>query len=311
MYFPYLRGKQFELIAVDELADVIVGSSKRIIPIIEPIKDSFAKFKAFRTKEVPFVLIYNPIHGEYQNDSLGIESELIEGILDGYNNYYLGYIISQNTNLAHVKSFLERYKNKNICIIHYFNLNSPRLQPLLAEYKATIKYNIFIDANLGSLYKDAFADSPRIRIVDGFKNKKNAEYPDNEFFTDVNLTYSKDGYVGFGDFSIVGDQFSTTGGPAHAVAIHYSYINEENSSIWIRHFKSDSNGSPVDPAGKFSEALVKLVSFLNEPEGEKTKTTSAEEFIVLAKDDHFPGLGSIKKISMKHHIETVLKVMNS
>jgi len=37
MYFPYLRGRQYELIAIRELAEK--GKlSKRIIPIIEPVK---------------------------------------------------------------------------------------------------------------------------------------------------------------------------------------------------------------------------------------------------------------------------------
>lgn len=37
MYFPYLRGRQFELIALRELVEKGVLSS-RITPIIEPVK---------------------------------------------------------------------------------------------------------------------------------------------------------------------------------------------------------------------------------------------------------------------------------
>lgn len=37
MYFPYLRGRQFELIALRDLVDKGVLSDK-IIPIIEPVK---------------------------------------------------------------------------------------------------------------------------------------------------------------------------------------------------------------------------------------------------------------------------------
>ena len=36
MYFPYLRGRQFELIALRELVEKDVLSSK-IIPVIEPV----------------------------------------------------------------------------------------------------------------------------------------------------------------------------------------------------------------------------------------------------------------------------------
>ena len=46
MYFPYLRGKQFELIAIRELAEMISASGK-IIPVIEPVKEVSSYKKTF------------------------------------------------------------------------------------------------------------------------------------------------------------------------------------------------------------------------------------------------------------------------
>ena len=40
MYFPYLRGKQFELLALREFANQNANNNT-IIPIIEPVKDTF------------------------------------------------------------------------------------------------------------------------------------------------------------------------------------------------------------------------------------------------------------------------------
>lgn len=47
MYFPYLRGRQFELIAIRELleADRI---SEKIIPIIEPVKPTSTLLKTIQ-----------------------------------------------------------------------------------------------------------------------------------------------------------------------------------------------------------------------------------------------------------------------
>ena len=46
MYFPYLRGRQFELIALRELLE---GKriSEKVIPIIEPVKPSSTLLKTF------------------------------------------------------------------------------------------------------------------------------------------------------------------------------------------------------------------------------------------------------------------------
>jgi len=70
MYFPLLRGRQFELIALRELIDnSLIGNS--IIPIIEPVKMSSTLIKTLNTfceknKEISF--IYNPIVGNFISD---------------------------------------------------------------------------------------------------------------------------------------------------------------------------------------------------------------------------------------------------
>ena len=52
MYFPYLRGRQFELIALRELLeDDLIGN--KIVPIIEPIKptSTLAKTLSFYSEK--------------------------------------------------------------------------------------------------------------------------------------------------------------------------------------------------------------------------------------------------------------------
>ena len=81
MYYPYLRGKQFELLALRDFADYY-GETKLIIPIIEPVKNSFNGMKLairkMHEKGIHFNLILNPQCGDVQNefdlilDSLGL-----------------------------------------------------------------------------------------------------------------------------------------------------------------------------------------------------------------------------------------------
>ena len=62
MYFPYLRGRQFELIALRELLDNnLIG--KKIVPIIEPIKPTSTLAKTlnlYTEKHLAYALIMNP-----------------------------------------------------------------------------------------------------------------------------------------------------------------------------------------------------------------------------------------------------------
>ena len=73
MYFPYLRGRQFELIALRELVEKDVLSS-RIIPIIEPVKLSSTLVKTIETYGVnnkQLAFITNPKVGSFNNDAIG------------------------------------------------------------------------------------------------------------------------------------------------------------------------------------------------------------------------------------------------
>ena len=111
---------------------------------------------------------------------------------------------------------------------------------------------------------------------------------------------------GFGDFLMVGDDYTESGGPAYAVAIHITFIDpDRDDEMRIFHFVSDRQDTPTDPAGKFAEALAKLIAQLNSKTNKVYESSAITEFRELAARGHFPGLGYVKKLSMKHHIETL------
>ena len=74
MYYPYLRGRQFELIALREYA-LQRGDNNNIVPIIEPVRKTFNSMKLALPKliegDVKFALILNPQVGEINNTQVG------------------------------------------------------------------------------------------------------------------------------------------------------------------------------------------------------------------------------------------------
>ena len=40
MYYPYLRGRQFELLALRDFAESLQGSASQVFPIIEPVREN-------------------------------------------------------------------------------------------------------------------------------------------------------------------------------------------------------------------------------------------------------------------------------
>jgi hypothetical protein len=186
-------------------------------------------------------------------------------------------------------------------------------QKALAEYLGTgltASQHVFIEEYANTLYRKHFDGSKRVLVRDGFKRRKNSEYAKIpvEEFSELHLIYSSDlNMAGFGDFLIVGDSYSESGGPAYAVAIHLTFIDPAQDNVmYIYHFVSTTNDTPTDPAGKFAQALKKLIDKLNAGNSKLLETDAIKEFRNLYSKGHFPGLGYVKKLSMKHHIETLV-----
>ena len=302
MYYPYFRGKQYELITIRERAALM--AENKFVPIIEPVKDNLSPLKRsleeLTKHNAQFILIVNPKFGDLKNNPTPLFKDLIEDNLKDYADLMLGYIVDANSNLIDIKDFVDEYKGFSITLIHHGFPNGKDLKE--ASDKDNVKKHIFIDGLSGKLYQKHFKGCKRILIRDGFEKQKNADYPEREHFSDLHITYDDEGMNGFGDFLIVGDDYMESGGPAYAVAIHLTYIDKEGD-MFIRHFVSDRTNTPTDPAGKFFEALEKLKEEIDDPESLIFRSSACEEFIDLHKRGHFPGLGYVKKLSMIHHVE--------
>lgn len=307
MYYPYFRGKQFELLTVREMSQAM--SSSGFVPIIEPVQESLnglsRALDAVAAAKGLAIVIINPQHGSHVGNGSALSALFHEG-------KYLGQTVSPGMHLRpdtakdEVKSFLEKYKKVPLSLIHFgFNDAAFLSQQIIANDVSVT--NVFIDDYAGFLYRKHFPTDTRVLIKDGFSlQKRNADYPDVELFSDLHLTFQEYNAKAFGDFLMVGDNFSEGGGPAYAVAIHLTFIDSnKDNAMFVRHFVSDTRDSPTDTAGKFAEALEMLVAAVTDDDSQIERTGAVEEFLDLHKREHFPGLGYVKKLSMNHHIETL------
>ena len=306
MYFPYLRGKQFELIALREICS-FVDHDNLISPIIEPVKETTITLEktldCLVASNLNFNLILNPKVGDIKNIDtiLKIKNEK----LTGYENYQPAIIIDNKTNWKKIQKFVSENVLVNITIIcEDLGGNENIFFDFLQNN--SIKYVVVNENNNSKRFLRQIKrlDIDKIILTDRFKNqRRNVDYSknDNERFSEEHLFFDEEGFVGFSDYLIVGQEYSDTGFLPYAVAIHLTYLNKDKE-FWVRHFVSDSNEDTTDVAGKFSEALKKLIDFINDL---NLNTEACKEFRELAKYESYPGLGSIKKLSIKHHIELV------
>ena len=309
MYYPYLRGKRFELLALRECAETIAQSG--FVPIIEPVRQPLRRLKQtiedLLKKDANTIVVANPKHGDYRDRRSDID-DLMAELHQASDKVHVGILLTSEMSEDEVRSLLQKNVAYDVVLIDYGFKNTEYLTGD-CDIESKISLNIFIDGYSGNLYRKRYFNSiPYVLIQDGFKRKKNAnyEFPSIERFSDLHVTYKRYDMKGYGDFLTVGDDYSERGGPAYAVAIHLTYIDpDQDDEMFVQHFVSDTNDTPTDPAGKFAEALEKLVEKVESNDSCFKETAAISEFRELHKEQHFPGLGYIKKLSMKHHIETL------
>ncbi len=308
MYYPYLRGKQFELIILRDKAEFI--AKHKIHPIIEPVKSDFKAltraFESLNEKKAACTLIVNPHSGQNPVEQLSIQKELIDNSFKNYKNVSIGYALYAQSKANDLVTLLNKYPSSSFSILHYGYTNGKKIANAIQGYN-NVRRHIFIDGFAGKLYQRHLRKDGinRVLIRNGFKpQKKNSLYPYSEHFSDLHITFPDEGMDGFGDYLIVGDDYTETGGPAYAVAIHLTYLDSDDD-MQIYHFVSHRTDSPTDPGGKFLEALSKLEKAINKSKTHIFKSKACSEYIELYNKQHYPGLGYVKKLSMQHHIELI------
>ena len=296
MYFPYLRGRQYELLALKELANKKLMQSS-IIPVIEPVKLIPAldnALAAFDKSELSIALILNPNVGDLQG-----EPEIIDKLVNRFSSntfVILSVLLNESTD-AVMQKLLQKELPKNKILVVFEN----------RDYLDTYHRLFSDDSPKYTLCPDERAmrravHQNKVLFENKFnKQSRNADYPDDEFFSDDHLYYKEDGYLGFGDYSIIGNDYIESGFAPYAVAIHIVYFDDADS-LRIKHFISDSNEGISDVAGKFNEAVTKLYNWYA-CGNERQLTRGLQTLLDHYKNGTYPGLPTLKKLSVMHHLE--------
>lgn len=316
MYFPYVRGRQYELLALRELvANNLIG--KNIVPVVEPVKLSptlVNMMAEFIKANHPISIIRNPSVGTFLSD---------------YQK------VKQNSKEATYRDkFEEQYKDSNVIKSVIIQNGCHELLNYWGEYDIVKKQDVLVIATNRDwlwLYEKYFeSEYPKFALIpdesvfrrkirrnkvlldDKFKKQeRNADYQDvtDEFFSDDHIYYIEDGFVGFSDYSIIGDEYSNSGFAPYAVAIHIVYFADDKS-LRVKHFVSDSNEDIANPALKFYQAVEKLTKWYRNEKPNIEMTFGLKTFLDHYDNQTYPGLGTVKKLSLMHHLELMSKYLD-
>lgn len=299
-YYPYLRGRMYDLLALKALCEQNqLGPD--IIPVIEPVRDSKELQQTVRTfieAQQPFSIIANPQVSVY-----GLNTVKLHPLPDlrPYPFYHPGAILAAD--FSH--DFLTTSLGQTSLLV------APNY-PLLKTYQHTNTLrqtgHILIpdEARLHELLP-----TRAILLTDPVPTPAHvADYQElvDAYFAPANWHQSPVGFDGFGDYSLMGRPYFDHGMPSRAIALHIIYVTV-NGHLRIHHFVSDSNTNMRGQKKKFFEALTKLTAWAPTHLTGLNRTPALAALLAYAEGTKFPGLGTIKKLAIMHHFQLMHQLL--
>ena len=275
MYYPYFRGKQFDLLALRQLSEA--GKLSPVIqPVIEPVKDNPALGKLllqFNNVNQPYFLIDNPQAGDFLTlagqEKLqqlnGLKTHIITEPVKSVTEYPL--LIAQSAAVLQDADFP--------------TFEIPTIAPLEFRLLQHVK-------------------GPKIVLEDNFLRLRASSYREipDEVFTLSHLTYQKRGFVGFSDFSIDSRLYYEQNYPTKEIVLHLVYFAEQEQ-LRIHHFVSPAEELP-DFATRFMAVMAEVSQF---PAFLSNDTLGLEILKQSYAKGKFPGMGVLRKACVMHHLE--------
>lgn len=315
MYYPYLRGKQFELLALREFSSEF-KNNHTIVPIIEPVKKQVNGLNAAALSMIEngmkFAVILNPSDGDYRHT--GIDNDILmslTALTDDRDNWIPAYIYKHNgkTLLDHAKQ--NNLSNLMIIFPSGADVNDEELMEFLSKDEVAFVVSGNLSNNRSARGRLLRLGKALISLEDRFNERpRNADYANevDEIFSEDFAYYKNDGLAGFADYTPMAKDFIEGGMLPYAIAIHLTY-QKSDDQIFVHHFVSDNNFDQSNIRGKFHEAAVKIAPFFNN--NGLYHTSAVDELIRRAEsDDGYPGLGYIKKLSVKNHLELITHILS-
>ncbi len=272
MYYPYLRGKQYELLALRALCSELTSEQRgKVIPIIEPVREVkndtqiIQAFSTMMTSKMHFCLVLNPKNGDFKGrEDMFFPEEIKMKLAEG-GSWTPAFILTGDTDRlsGQINTMISENGFTSVLIILPKNEETGKWDALMGREEVTTL--VICDADSRSTMRQVRKyDKPFVRLDDCFQTElRNKDYrgKEDQRFNDNVAFYEQEGYAGFGDYTILPEAYSKGGMLPWVVAIHMTY-NRNEEEVWVHHFLSESNDNGTENIQrKFSEAAEQVKSF--------------------------------------------------
>jgi hypothetical protein len=169
MYFPYFRGKQYELITIRENSELLANAD--FVPIIEPVRGSLnslqRSLRAVSDAGGRAIVIVNPYHGDFANGGDPI-SDFLNDEFQDEENISPAILLKDRATVGGVLDCYAQHEDSEVTLIHAGFTAGQALSNHLGPAVQNIR-QVFLNDNSGRLYRRHFQAEERVLVRDGFE----------------------------------------------------------------------------------------------------------------------------------------------
>jgi hypothetical protein len=306
MYFPVVHSGQNDLLALREIAADVFSSSK-VVPVIIPVtknaKGLRTLVRRYNRSGQPFCLVVNPVccAGTMSPDAV---ATVISDTLSANQSYYPTLMVDAATTKDDVDTFRTRFAGQELAFFHRDEIQDSAALQAAATWG---RWHL-LDTDRRA-YMRRFSADTRVMIEDPFRKVKNANYPEDESYSDAYAEYREEGYAGFGDYQTIGREYAASGFTPKAVALHLTYVSPQDGALRMRHFVSEEVRAAPEVAARYLEAQEQLIEWVGGGGRGLAETSVLRAYEEMNAQAHYPGLGIPKKLGIRHHLELIMSLL--
>ncbi len=318
MYFPYLHGKQKEVLALRHLAPVL-GPEGKLQPVLEPVRQAATSMRhtleACEAHRLQVWLVVNPMQQDFELlapvQTLEWGRRLFTSLSRRqwiHPTLMLGPALTPDV----VRRFLQMFPARPVGVV--VGPDSPPLSEVMG---------LLAGAQVRMVFFKSSEPTPRARVAAGNAGcvwVEDRHLPENHElraserhpFTSRHLTYRSDGFAGFSDYTTLPSRADSPDLASRIVAFRLSYLRTDPAprDFWLEHFMcgrvtAEDGGSEA----RFRLALQAFQSALGRPGACFGPTDAVQRYLTSLIDGVPPSRALSKQWELMHHLELVSGVL--
>ncbi|MFX1682601.1 sce7725 family protein [Mitsuaria sp. CC2] len=314
MYFPYLHGKQKEVLALRHLAPVL-GSEGRLQPVLEPVRQAATSVRhtleACETHRLQVWLVVNPVRQDFEllppAQSLEWGRQLFTS-LPKRQWIHPTLMLTPSLTPSVMRRFVQLFGVRPMGLV--VGPDSPPLhEAMLMLGGAQVRMVFFKDIEPLPATRAFLGGAGCVWVEDRrLPESLDLRASDRHLFTDRALTFARDGLAGFSDYTTLPSRPEAPEVASRLAAFRLSCLRTtpDSGEFWIEHFMGGRLGPEEGGAeARFRQALLAFHAALERTDVCFGPTEAVRRYLSGLIDGVVPTRALSKQWEVMHHLELV------